>query len=228
MSGARPKLVMGWSGGKDSALALLRLQRQGRYEVAGLLTTVTEAFHRISMHGVRDELLQAQAQAVGLPLLRVLIPTPCSNAQYEQAMGEAIARLKEQGVQALGFGDLFLQDIRRYREQQLASTGVAPVFPLWGADTAALARTLLAEGFRATLCCVDPRKLPGQWVGRPYDAALLAELPPTVDPCGENGEFHTFVHDGPNFSAPVPITVGERVEREGFWFADLLPGPAAK
>jgi uncharacterized protein (TIGR00290 family) len=220
----RPKLAMAWSGGKDSALALHRVQQSGRWEVAALLTTVTAGHERISMHGVRDGLLEAQAAALGLPLVRVWIPPRCGNADYEAAMGRAVAGLKAAGVAALAFGDLFLADIRRYREAMLAPTGLAPVFPLWGADTAALAREVTALGFRATLCCVDPRALPGAFVGRAYDAALLADLPPGCDPCGENGEFHTFVHDGPNFRAPIPISVGQKVEREGFWFADLLPG----
>ena len=223
----RAKLVMCWSGGKDSALALHRLQQEGRYEVVGLLTTVTRGWDRISMHGVRDELLTAQAEALGLPLHRVWIPKACINAEYQSAMGLAIDRLKAQGVSAMGFGDLFLEDIRRYREAQLAPTGVEPVFPLWGQDTQALARLLIAEGFRAKLCCIDPRHVPPEWVGREYDAALLKELPAGVDPCGENGEFHSFVYAAPNFRAPIPLTVGERVERDGFWFVDLLPDTRA-
>lgn len=225
---SRPKLVLCWSGGKDSALALHRLKQEGRYEVTGLLTTVTRGFDRISMHGVRDELLTAQACALGLPLHRVWIPPACVNAEYQSAMGLAIERLMAEGVTAMGFGDLFLEDIRRYREAQLAPTGLAPVFPLWGQDTAVLARTLIAEGFRARLCCVDPKKVPAAWAGRDYDAALLSEIPPDVDPCAENGEFHTFVYAAPNFRAPIAHTVGERVERDGFAFVDLLPqAPAA-
>ena len=224
---SRPKLILCWSGGKDSALALHRLQQEGRYEIAGLLTTVTRGFDRISMHGVRDELLTAQAAALGLPLHRVWIPPACVNAEYQSAMGLAIERLKGEGVAAMGFGDLFLEDIRRYREAQLAPTGVAPVFPLWGQDTAALARTLIAEGFRARLCCVDPRKVPADWAGREYDAALLSELPPDVDPCAENGEFHTFVYAAPNFRAPIAHSVGERVERDGFAVVDLIPSARA-
>jgi uncharacterized protein (TIGR00290 family) len=215
-------LVMAWSGGKDSAVALHRLQRDPRYDVRGLLTTVTEGFDRISMHGVRDALLEAQAQALGLPLYRVWIPPQCSNAAYEAAMEAAIVELHAAGVRALGFGDLYLQDIRRYREAMLAPTGLTPVFPIWGQDTHALAREVVAAGFRATLCCVDPKALPAHFAGRAYDSALLDALPPGVDPCGENGEFHTFVHAAPNFRAPIAITVGERVERDGFWFCDLV------
>jgi uncharacterized protein (TIGR00290 family) len=224
---SRPKLVMCWSGGKDSALALHRIQQADSYEVVGLLTTVTRGWDRISMHGVRDALLTAQAEALGLPLHRVWIPQACINAEYQAAMGLAIERLKADGVVALGFGDLFLADIRRYREAQLAPTGVQPVFPLWGQDTAVLARALLAEGFGARLCCVDPKRVPAEWAGRSFDVALLAKLPAGVDPCGENGEFHTYVHAAPNFRGPIPVTVGERVERDGFWFADLLPADRA-
>lgn len=217
-------LVMAWSGGKDSAMALYRLQQDVRYEVRGLLTTVTEGYDRISMHGVRDALLQAQADALGLPLYRVWIPPKCSNAAYEAAMEAAMGELKAGGVRAIGFGDLFLHDIRRYREDMLAPTGLIAVFPIWGQDTHALAREVVALGFRATLCCVDPKALPGDYAGRPYDLALLTSLPPGVDPCGENGEFHTFVHNAPNFRSPIQIAVGERMERDGFWFCDLTPG----
>jgi uncharacterized protein (TIGR00290 family) len=215
---------MAWSGGKDSAVALHRLQRDPRHDVRGLLTTVTEGYDRISMHGVRDALLEAQAQALGLPLYRVWIPPRCSNAAYEAAMEAAISQLKAAGVKAIGFGDLYLQDIRRYREAMLAPTGLTPVFPLWGADTHALARDVVTMGYGVTLCCVDPKALPPEFAGRAYDHALLDELPPGVDPCGENGEFHTFVHAAPNFRAPISITVGERTEREGFWFCDLTSG----
>jgi uncharacterized protein (TIGR00290 family) len=223
---------MCWSGGKDSALALHRLQQEGVYEVVGLLTTVTRGWDRISMHGVRDELLTAQAQALGLPLHRVWIPKACINTEYQAAMALAVERLKAEGVTAMGFGDLFLEDIRHYRETQLAPTGMTPVFPLWGEGTAQegtakLAQTIIAAGFRARLCCIDPRKVSPAWVGRDYDAALVKELAPRVDPCGENGEFHTFVYDAPNFSAPIDLIVGERVERDGFWFVDLLPDTRA-
>jgi len=218
---------MCWSGGKDSALALHRLQQEARYEIIGLLTTVTRGWDRISMHGVRDELLTAQAEALGLPLHRVWIPQACINAEYQSAMGLAIERLKADGVSAMGFGDLFLEDIRRYREAQLAPTGVAPVFPLWGQDTSRLARTIIVEGFRARLCCIDPRKVSPDFAGRDYEAGLLEALPAGVDPCAENGEFHTFVYAAPNFRTPIDLTIGERVERDGFWFVDLLPATRA-
>lgn len=221
------KLVMSWSGGKDSACALLRLQQDPRYDVCGLLTTVTEDYERISMHGVRAVLLRAQAAELGLPLHEVRIPPGCSNADYEARMGEAVRRLMAEGVEAAGFGDLFLEDIRAYRERQFAALGLEPVFPIWGEETRALARTVIAQGFRATLCCVDPRQVAGALAGRAYDEALLADLPDSADPCGENGEFHTFVHDAPNMRGAIPIVVGERVEREGFVFADLRPAAEA-
>jgi len=220
---SNPKLVMCWSGGKDSALALHRLQQQGQFDVVGLLTTVTQGWDRISMHGVRDTLLAAQAAALGLPLHRVWIPPACINADYQAAMATAIERLKAEGVSVMGFGDLYFEDIRKYREAQLEPTGVQPVFPLWGLPTQTLAHTVIREGFRARLCCIDPRKVPPAWAGRDYDEALLAEMPPDIDPCAENGEFHTFVYDAPNFREPILHTVGETVLRDGFWFADLVP-----
>jgi uncharacterized protein (TIGR00290 family) len=214
--------AVAWSGGKDSAFALYRLQQDPAYRVAALLTTLTEGYGRISMHGVREELLNAQAAALGLPVYPAWIPPRADNQTYEAAMGRAIERMKGDGIRAIAFGDLFLEDIRAYREKMLAGSGVEPVFPVWGEDTAALARAVIEAGFRATLCCVDPRSVPPEFAGREYDASLLAELPPGVDPCGENGEFHTFVWNAPNFSRPLPVTAGERVERDGFWFADLM------
>ena len=217
------KAVMAWSGGKDSACALWWLQQDDRYEITGLLTTLTEGFDRISMHGVRRELLAAQARALGLPVYEVWIPQGASNATYEQRMGAMIKQVVSDGVKAVAFGDLFLEDIRAYREKMLAPTGLEPLFPLWGAPTAALARRMIADGFRAVLACVDPRAVPAEFAGREYDEALLDEMPPEADPCAERGEFHTFVYDAPNFAAPIKIRRGEVVEREGFVFADLLP-----
>jgi uncharacterized protein (TIGR00290 family) len=216
-------IVMCWSGGKDSAYALWRLQQDPRFQVAGLLTTVTEGYDLISMHGVRNTLLGAQAAALGLELFTVAIPPVCPNALYEQRMAEAIDKLKARGTHAVAFGDLFLADIRAYRERQCAGAGIRTYFPIWGENTAELGRRMVAEGFQATLCCVDPRKLGAEFAGRAYDGALLDELPPDVDPCGENGEFHTFVTGAPNMRAPIPIRAGEIVERDGFVFADLLP-----
>ena len=214
---------MAWSGGKDSACALWRLQQDNRYEITGLLTTLTEGFDRISMHGVRRELLAAQAQALGLPVYEVWIPQDASNEVYEQRMGAMIERIVSEGVEAVAFGDLFLEDIRAYREKMLAPTGLEPLFPLWGAPTAALARRIIADGFRAVLTCVDPRAVPAEFAGREYDETLLGEMPPEADLCAERGEFHTFVYDAPNFAAPIAFTRGDVVEREGFVFADLLP-----
>lgn len=224
MGDNRPKTqaVMCWSGGKDSAFALWRLQQNPEVEVVGLLTTLTEGYDRVSMQGVRRELLHAQAEALGLPVREVWIPPACINATYEQRMGEAVERTIGDGVRAVAFGDLYLEDVRAYREKMLASTALRPLFPIWGEDTHRLPYEMLASGFRITVCCIDPKAVPPEFAGRPYDESLLAELPKSADPCGERGEFHTFVHDAPNFREAIPITVGERVERDGFWFADLL------
>jgi uncharacterized protein (TIGR00290 family) len=214
------KALIAWSGGKDAAWAL-HLARQDGLEVAGLLTTTAE--DRVAMHEVRGALIEAQAAAAGLPLWTVPLPWPCPNAQYESAMRAALQRARKDGIDAAVFGDLFLRDIRAYRESLLAGTGVHPVFPLWGKDTAALAAEMIAGGLRASLICVDLARLPGRFAGREFDPALLADLPAGCDPCGENGEFHTFAWAGPMFAAPVPVTRGQVEERGGFAFADLLP-----
>jgi uncharacterized protein (TIGR00290 family) len=219
----KTKVVMAWSGGKDGAAALWRLQQKAGFEVAGLLTTLTAGYDRISMQGVRRVLLEAQAETLDLKVYPVWIPPHCSDQVYEAEMSRAVETLQRDGVKAVAFGDLFLEDVRAYREKMLAPTGLQPLFPVWGEDTNDLSRWVIANGFRATLCCVDPRALSPDFVGRAYDEALLADLPPQVDPCGENGEFHTFVHDAPNFRKSIRITVGERVQRDGFVFADLLP-----
>ena len=220
------RALVAWSSGKDSAWALHEVRRAGDVEVAGLLTTVTEPFARVSMHAVREELLDRQAAAAGLPCRKVRIPWPCPNPVYEARMAEALAGARAEGVTHVVFGDLFLADVRAYRETKLAGTGIAPLFPLWGRDTAALAREMIAGGLRATLTCVDPAKLERSLAGRAFDRALLASLPAGVDPCGENGEFHTFAWAGPMFSAPLAVAPGEVVLRDGFVFADLLPaGP---
>jgi uncharacterized protein (TIGR00290 family) len=219
-----PRALLSWSGGKDSALALQRLRETGELRVEGLLTTVTAEYDRISMHGVRRALLEAQAAAVGVPLRTVAIPPACTNDDYEARTGAALAAWADEGGRAVAFGDLFLTDVRAYRERLLAPHPLVPRFPLWGEDTGALARRFVALGFRAVLVCVDPKQLDPHFAGRAYDDALLDELPPGADPCGENGEFHTFVYDGPIFRAPVSVTQGEVVERGGFVFADLLPG----
>ncbi|GLC27657.1 ATPase [Roseisolibacter agri] len=215
---------MSWSGGKDSALALHRVLHDGSVRVEGLLTTVTDEYDRISMHGVRRALLDAQAAALGLPLTTVRIPPACTNDDYEARTGDSLATYAADRGEAVVFGDLFLADVRAYRERLLQPHALAGLFPLWGEDTTALARRFVALGFRATLVCVDPAQLDPRFAGRAYDDALLDELPPGVDPCGERGEFHTFVHDGPVFRHPVPVRPGEVVERGGFVFADLLPG----
>lgn len=218
----RERVLLAWSSGKDSAFTLHALRAQG-LEVAGLLTTVNDAFERVAMHAVRLGLLRDQAEAVGLPLVEVRIPSPCPNEAYEAAMRAAIAEARERGITAVAFGDLFLEDVRRYREERLAGTGLRPLFPLWGRPTRALAEEMIAIGQKAVLTCVDPRALPRDFAGRAFDASLLRDLPAAVDPCGENGEFHSFAWDGPAFRRPVPIRAGERVERDGFVFQDLVP-----
>jgi uncharacterized protein (TIGR00290 family) len=219
----RKQAIVSWSGGKDGMLALH--EARDDYDIVGLLTTVTEEYDRISMHGVRTRLLEHQAEALGYPLEKVLIPPVCVNADYESRMGTALARYRAVGVSSVICGDLFLEDIRRYREEKLFAGGLTGVFPLWGRDTGELARRLLALGFQAVLCCVDTRALAADFAGRLFDEALLADLPPGVDPCGENGEFHTFVFDGPCFRRPIRFALGERTLRDGrFAFCDLLPG----
>jgi uncharacterized protein (TIGR00290 family) len=218
---------LSWSSGKDSAWALHVLRRQPGVEVVGLATTFNEAAGRVAMHAVRRELVEAQARTAGLPLWPVPLPWPCPNGEYECRLRELLGRASTAGVTHLAFGDLFLEDVRAYRERQLAGSGVEPLFPLWGLDTAALAREMLAGGVEAVLTCVDPKQLDPRFAGRTFDLALLAELPPGVDPCGERGEFHTFCRSGPMFAAPVPAWPGEVVERDGFVFADLLSEVAA-
>jgi uncharacterized protein (TIGR00290 family) len=217
------KTLLSWSSGKDSAWTLYTLRNDPRYEVVGLVTTVNRAADRVAMHAVRSELLRRQASAVGVPLRVVEIPSPCSNDEYEAAMGKCVADAVTEGVDCFAFGDLFLEDIRAYREQKLAASGVRPVFPIWGIDTTVLANDMIAGGLRARITCVDPRAISRDFAGRDFDASLLASLPAGADPCGERGEFHTFAYDGPMFQAPVAIAAGEIVERDGFVFADILP-----
>jgi uncharacterized protein (TIGR00290 family) len=220
----RPRALLAWSSGKDSAWALHVLRERGEVEIAGLLTTINQAFDRVAMHAVRAELLRVQAEAAGLPLMTVPLPWPCSNAEYEAAMASALEAARRDGVTAVAFGDLFLEDIRAYREARMAEAGLRPIFPLWGEPTGALARRMIDGGLRARLTCVDPRQLSPAFAGREFDAALLADLPPSVDPCGERGEFHSFAYAGPMFERPVEVRAGEVVERDGFVFADLLSG----
>ncbi|HXH06574.1 MAG TPA: hypothetical protein VNI83_08285 [Vicinamibacterales bacterium] len=217
------RVLLSWSSGKDSAWALHVLRRRGDVRLAGLLTTFNAAADRVAMHAVRRELVEAQAAAAGLPLWAVDLPWPCSNDIYEARMRDAVARARNAGIDAIAFGDLFLEDVRAYRERMLAGTGLEPLFPLWTRpeETAQLARTMLAAGLRATVTCIDPRRLPARFAGREYDAGWLAELPPGVDPCGERGEFHTFCFDGPMFSRAIAVVTGGVVERDGFCFADV-------
>ena len=222
-SSERPKALLSWSSGKDSAWSLHVLRQRGDVDVVGLLTTVNALYDRVAMHAVRRTLLEAQASAADLPLFTVPIPSPCSNEEYEAAMGKALAQAREDGVEAIAFGDLYLQDIRRYREEKLTDTGIRPLFPLWEQPTDALAREMIEGGLRARITCVDPRALPASFAGRDFDASFLADLPSGIDPCGENGEFHTFAWDGPMFGRPVGVVSGEVVARDGFVFADLLP-----
>jgi uncharacterized protein (TIGR00290 family) len=224
---ARPKAWLAWSSGKDSAWALHTIRQAGEFDVVALLTTVNSTYQRVAMHAVRERLLEMQASAAGLPLVKVSIPSPCPNEIYEQEMGAAMARARAEGVWHVIFGDLFLDDIRAYREKHLAACGMTPVFPIWRRDTRRLAEEMLAGGLSAYLTCVDPRKLTASFAGRRFDADLLKDLPEDVDPCGENGEFHTFACAGPMFREKIPVTSGQIVERDGFVFADLLPGTAA-
>jgi uncharacterized protein (TIGR00290 family) len=219
----RIPVVFSWSGGKDSAMALHRLQRDPEFEVIALLTTVTEEYERISMHGVRRELLQRQAQSIGLPLEEVRIPPQCVNAIYEQRMGAAIERFRGQSVRHVAFGDIFLEDLRAYREQKLLTADMTAIFPIWKVDTRELAARFLNEKFRAVAVCIDPRKLDRSFAGRELDESFFRDLPPGVDPCGENGEFHTYVFDGPIFRAPIALQTGSVVERDSFVFCDVLP-----
>jgi len=215
-------LALSWSGGKDSALALWTLRRRGR-EPRALLATVTEDYGRVSMHGVRRELLELQAERAGIPLVEVGIPAGCSNALYEERLAQAFASPPLDVVAMVAHGDLFLEDVRAYREERLAAAGRRALFPLWQRDTTELAHEFVAAGFQATLVCVDPRLLDASFAGRSYDDVLLADLPDGIDPCGENGEFHTFVQAGPIFTAPITTHPGDTVERDGFVFADLHP-----
>lgn len=222
-SSSRPRALVAWSSGKDSAYALHVARQGGAIDVVGLLTTITDGYARVSMHGVRESILRAQADRVGLPLTTVRIPATCANEVYERAIAAALAEARAAGVSHVVFGDLFLADLRAWRTARLAEVGMEAVFPLWQRDTAALAREMIAAGIEAQIVCLDPRHLDRSLAGRRLDTALLDALPPGVDPCGENGEFHTVVTAGPMFAAPIPTRLGEIVERDGFVFADVLP-----
>lgn len=212
---------LSWSSGKDSAYTLKKLQESNDYNVVGLVTTVTDTFDRVSMHATRVTLLRKQADVLGLPLEIVSIPFPCTNAIYEEHMKLLIAKALDQGIAHIAFGDISLEDVRRYREELFKDTGVEPLFPIWGIDSKILSRSLVSEGYKAKITCIDPKQLSNQFVGRDFGSDFLDELPESVDPCGEYGEFHSFVYDAPMFSAPLDVTVGEVVTRDGFVFADL-------
>jgi len=217
------KALLAWSSGKDSAWALHVVRQQGEIEIAALLTTFNSNHDRVAMHAVRRRLVEMQAEAAGLPLWPVELPWPCPNEVYESLMAEACRKAVAEGIDTVVFGDLFLEDVRAYREKQLQGSGLSPSFPLWGLDTGALAREMIAGGQRAIVTCVDPSKLPREFAGREFDSSLLQDLPDGIDPCGERGEFHSFVFASPAFSGPLDVRAGEVVERDGFVFADLLP-----
>ena len=219
----RPKAFVSWSSGKDSAFALLEVCRHGSVEIVGTLTTVSQAYDRVAMHGVRNTLLDRQIAALNLPAIKVSLPSPCSNEVYDARMAEACAQMKAQGVDQIVFGDLFLEDIRAYRVEKLAAVGIEPIFPLWKRDTRALAQKMISSGLIAYLTCIDPKKIDRSFAGRRFDESLLRDLPPGIDPCGENGEFHTVITAGPMFAAPISVQLGEVVERDGFLFADVIP-----
>lgn len=215
------RTLISWSSGKDSAWTLHKIRQSGEYEIAGLLTTMNAAFDRVAMHGTRRELLQAQADAAGVPLRTIPLPWPCSNEQYEAAMREACVQAVADGIEVIAFGDLFLEDVRRYREEKLTGTGLTPVFPLWGMPTDALVREMIEGGLRARIVCVDPKKVSKEFAGRDLDEGVLSAMSAEIDPCAERGEFHTVAYAGPMFRYAIPIESGEVVERDGFIFADV-------
>src|SRR6266705_6573205 len=216
------RILLSWSSGKDSAWSLHVLRQRGEYQVVGLLTTFNEVADRVAMHAVRRELVELQAAGVGLPLWAVPLPWPCSNEQYEALMAQTCAKAAAEGIEGIAFGDLFLEDVRAYRENQMKGTGLELIFPVWGMPTRALAEEMIASGTRAKLTCIDTEKLDVSFVGREFNSALLSALPPEADPCGENGEFHSFVYAGPMLSSPIPISLGDTLVRERFAFADLI------
>jgi len=218
-----PKAFVSWSSGKDSAFALHEARRLGLADIVGVVTTVSEKYDRVAMHGVRSELLDRQIGALNLPAIKVLIPSPCTNELYEARMGEACTTIKASGIHHIVFGDLFLEDIRAYRERTLAAIGMTPIFPLWGRNTRQLAAEMIDSGLVAHLVCLDPKRIATSFAGRRFDATLLDQIPASVDPCGENGEFHTAVSAGPMFSAEIGVSIGPTVERDGFVFTDVIP-----
>lgn len=219
----KKRILMSWSSGKDSAWALHKLQQDPNVELAGLFCTINKAFDRVAMHGVRVELLQKQAECLGLPLEIIEIPYPCSNAEYEKIMGQYVEKAKSNKIEYFAFGDLFLEDIRNYRVEKLKDSGITAVFPIWGIPTDKLSQEMVNSGLRTVITCINPRQIPQEFVGREYDEDFLNALPESVDPCGENGEFHSFVFDGPMFRNKIDIVIGEVVKRDDFVFADILP-----
>jgi uncharacterized protein (TIGR00290 family) len=218
-----PKAYISWSSGKDSAFALHVARLEGVADIVGVLTTVNEVYDRVAMHGVRSALLDRQIAALGLPAIKINIPSPCPNDIYETRMEEACAAIKAKGIEHIVFGDLYLEDIRAYREDKLGAIGMTPLFPLWRRNTTKLARDMIASGLVAHITCLDPKRIDRRFAGRRFDASLLDELPSDIDPCGENGEFHTAVIAGPMFNNPIDVSIGETVEREGFVFTDIIP-----
>jgi uncharacterized protein (TIGR00290 family) len=225
----KKRTLLSWSSGKDSAWALhiLRQQPDPDVEVVGLFCTINQEYGRVLMHAVRTELLHRQARSLGLPIRLIPVPNPCTDAIYGEIMRGFVEQAKQEGIECFAFGDLFLEDVRRYRETNLAGAGVTPLFPLWGMPTEKLSREMVRGGLRAVITCVDPKQLPAEFAGKEYDQSFLDQLPPSVDPCGENGEFHSFAYDGPMFQWPVSVVIAETVTRDGFVFTDLLPGPRA-
>ncbi len=217
------RLLLSWSSGKDSAWALHVLRQSSEFEIAGLLTTFNQSADRVAMHAVRRVLVEQQARAAGLPLWTIPLPWPCSNEQYEALMAQACRDAMQRNIECIAFGDLFLEDVRAYRERQLSGSGLTPIFPLWHMPTPTLAHEMIAAGLKATLTCVDPRKLDPSFAGHAFDEKLLADFPAHIDPCGENGEFHSFAHAGPMFAQEIPVVPGETVTRDNFVFADLVP-----
>lgn len=219
----KKKVLLSWSSGKDSAWAFEVLRKKEDFEIIGIFTTINAVFERVAMHAVRQELLAMQADSIGLPLRTIAIPYPCSDEAYEKVMRAFITEAKEEGVECMAFGDLFLEDVRQYRCRNLRNTGIEPIFPLWGCSTKNLADEMIGQGLRARITCVDPKKIPAEFAGAEFDSAFLSALPAACDPCGENGEFHSFVYDGPFFKKPLKVRIGDIVERDQFVFADILP-----
>ncbi len=217
------QIILSWSSGKDSAWTLYQLQQDPDYEVVGLVTTVNQKYQRVAMHGVREQILQQQADATGLPLHTLNIPSPCTNKEYETVMQKFITVMQKNKIEYMAFGDLYLDDIRQYRIKQLEGTGITPVFPLWLKPTRELAEAMIEGGLEATITCIDPKKISSRFAGRYFNLDFINDLPDSIDPCGENGEFHSCVHNGPMFNHPISVTTGEVVERDNFVFADLIP-----